>query len=95
MKKYIIKAVSGIHPDSGRGFTHWVEINGEPVRMSQGGIITYHYIWEAEFAAKMKDHRLNRRGPRPRPGFLASTVPASWGAVCASWGRSPGVCGAA
>ena len=60
MKKYIIKAVSGMHPDVGREFTHWVEINGEPVRMSQGGIITYFWRHEAEYVAKMKDHRLNR-----------------------------------
>jgi hypothetical protein len=59
MKTHTVEAVSGMHPDTGSRFTHWVEINGEPVRMSQGGIITYFWRHEAEFVAKAKDRRLN------------------------------------
>ncbi len=58
-KTHTVRAVSGMHPDTGSRFTHWVEVNGEPVRMPQGGVDTFRNRHGAEFAASVKDLRLN------------------------------------
>jgi len=46
------KAKSGTHPDVKTRETHWVEKNGQPLRMPQGGVVTYRSREEAEFAAR-------------------------------------------
>lgn len=50
----VITAVQGTHPDVPNRQSFWVEINGKPLRMSQGGVITYPSASSAAFAAAVK-----------------------------------------
>jgi hypothetical protein len=51
-------AVSAPHPDLEDGrLVHYVELDGEPIRTSQGGIDTYPSRSAAVFAAKTKARR--------------------------------------
>ena len=47
-----VRVVSGPHPDRGTP-THYIAINGEPMRRSQGGVSTFPSREAATFAAKM------------------------------------------
>jgi hypothetical protein len=51
-----VSAISGRHPDLAAlrvdRWAHWVEINGQPVRTPQGGIVTYPDRHAAVFSAK-------------------------------------------
>jgi len=55
-----VTACSGPHPDlpDTPDRTHWVEVNGAPVRMPQGGVETYATRAEAIYAAKAKAAKL-------------------------------------
>ncbi len=58
-----VAAVTGHHPDlldiGVKTTAHWVEVNGEPRRMTQGGIDTYPDREAAVFAAKATANRLD------------------------------------
>lgn len=54
-----VSAVSGPHPDTGE-HAHWIEVDGKPVRMPQGGVDTHPTRHAAVFAAKCAARRRRR-----------------------------------
>lgn len=60
----MVTAHTGNHPEllelGIKTLAHWVEIDGNPVRMPQGGIDTYPNAEAAQFAARCTQRRLDK-----------------------------------